>query len=121
MAKTYMIVLSNPVDDAEDEAFNSWYDSAHVPEILALDGVLSASRLRLSDVQAAGVTPSHRYLAMYELDASDVQGVLDRMVAARPSMTGTETLDLPSFRLMVFEELGRSEAVGTLDRESETH
>lgn len=115
MQKTYMVVLSDPITAAEDEAFNTWYDSAHIPEILQLDGVLSASRLRASEVQAPGSVPSHRYLAMYELDGSDARGVLDRMAAARPSMTGTDTLDLSSFQLMVFDEIRTWPAVSTLE------
>ena len=50
--------------DREDE-FNHWYNEEHLPELLAVPGVLSAARY-----EAVSSGPKH--LACYELESSDV-------------------------------------------------
>ena len=61
----------------EDE-FNRWYDSVHLPELLAIPGVTAAWRLRASDEGVRG-NRGQRYLAVYQLeDASVWESVLQR-------------------------------------------
>jgi hypothetical protein len=70
-----LIVLTNSVD-GQDVEFNDWYDNVHLPEVLALDGFVSASRYKLSESQlpAEEMAPSqHRYAAIYELDTEPAQ------------------------------------------------
>jgi hypothetical protein len=54
----FLLVLMQPPENIEEE-FNAWYDSEHVPERLAVPGVLTA--IRFSSISA--VTP--KYLAMW--------------------------------------------------------
>jgi len=63
--KGFLLVLMQPPPNIEEE-FNAWYDSEHVPERLAVPGVLTA--IRFSSVSAA--TP--KYLAMYDLESEAV-------------------------------------------------
>jgi hypothetical protein len=63
--KGFLLVLMQPPENIEEE-FNAWYDSEHVPERLAVPGVLTA--IRFSSVSAA--TP--KYLAMYDLESESV-------------------------------------------------
>ena len=66
MAQTgFLLVLMQPPANIEEE-FNAWYDSEHVPERLAVPGVLTA--IRFSSISAA--TP--KYLAMYDLESEAV-------------------------------------------------
>jgi len=44
--KFIQVVFSNPVADREDE-FNEWYDNVHIPELLTVPGMLSATRYAL--------------------------------------------------------------------------
>jgi hypothetical protein len=62
--KGFLLVLMQPPDNIEEE-FNAWYDTEHVPERLAVPGVLTA--IRFSSVSA---TP--KYLAMYDLESESV-------------------------------------------------
>lgn len=48
-----------------EEEFNAWYDTEHLPDVLAVPGVLSAARY----VACKGAP---KYLAVYELSNSDV-------------------------------------------------
>ncbi|ABW12769.1 conserved hypothetical protein [Parafrankia sp. EAN1pec] len=45
MASGVLIVESRPASPDEAEAFHDWYDNKHLPEMLRLDGIVSARRL----------------------------------------------------------------------------
>ncbi len=63
--KGFLLVLMQPPANL-DEEFNAWYDTEHVPERLAVPGILTA--IRFSSVTTA--TP--KYLAMYDLESEAV-------------------------------------------------
>ena len=44
------IVFSNPAEGKDDE-FNDWYDNVHIPDLLAIPGMLSAQRYKLHDAE----------------------------------------------------------------------
>ena len=64
MAKGILLVESRPSAPERDAEFNEWYESVHMPEVLALDGFVSARRFR-------PVRPGEPYVAVYEIDADD--------------------------------------------------
>ncbi len=49
-----------------DEEFNRWYNEEHIPELLAIPGVLDAARY-------VAVSGSPKYLACYELENPEVR------------------------------------------------
>jgi hypothetical protein len=53
------------VDPKDAAELNEWYETEHLREMLAIDGVLSASRY--VDVGGDG-----RYLVIYELECADI-------------------------------------------------
>jgi hypothetical protein len=61
----FLLVLMQPPTNLEEE-FNAWYDTEHVPERLAVPGVLTAVRFG----SVTGATPA--YLAMYDLQTEQV-------------------------------------------------
>lgn len=69
--KTLQLVYSKPIEGREAE-FDEWYNNVHLPEILAVPGVVSAQRFNLMDAEitrVAGIpVPTHRYLAIYEME-----------------------------------------------------
>ena len=75
MAPNLFIALTNPIE-GEDEAFNKWYDTQHVPEVLDVPGVVAAQRYDIAelkvpedeDLPAQLPPPTHRYMVIYELD-----------------------------------------------------
>jgi hypothetical protein len=89
---TNLLVYTNAAP-GQDDAFNDWYDSTHLPQILALPMVVSAQRFRLSptgvDAAAAGAQDDaslplpHAYLAVYEVTgdpAVAAQAIIDGCV-----------------------------------------
>jgi hypothetical protein len=65
MASNLQIVFSRFPDSVTEDAFNEWYD-AHLPEILAIPGFVSAQRYRLDPVVVDDDVPvRYRYMALY--------------------------------------------------------
>ena len=62
---TLFMVRSNP-KPGQETAFNDWYTDVHLPEVLSIQGFLSAQRFTLNEAQ---VQPdqSQSYLAIYEI------------------------------------------------------
>lgn len=67
--KTLQLVYSRPAEGREAE-FDEWYNNVHLPEILAVPGIVSAQRFDLFDAEitAQMPRPTHRYLAVYEME-----------------------------------------------------
>jgi hypothetical protein len=101
------VVLTNPIEGEED-TFNKWYDSTHVPEVLDVPGVIAAQRYDLAelkipddeDLPAQLPPPTHRYLVIYELDREPeavMAEFLKRVMAGKLSLG--ETLDLSTISM----------------------
>jgi len=77
MARHVLLVMTNCAE-GEDAEFNRWYDEVHLPEVLSVPGFVGATRYRIDDVQMPWEPPgTHRYLAIYEIDADEPQAALD--------------------------------------------
>jgi hypothetical protein len=101
------VVLTNPIEGEED-TFNKWYDSTHVPEVLDVPGVIAAQRYDLAelkipddeDLPAQLPPPTHRYLVIYELDREPeavMAEFLKRVMSGKLSLG--ETLDLSTISM----------------------
>jgi hypothetical protein len=99
----YFLVFSNAVEGREDE-YNDWYDNVHLREVVAVDGILSAQRFKLTDAQA-GEIPAHRYLAIYEVDGSRVKAVIQNLLAAPGNMQMSDAIDLKTAKLAVYSAI----------------
>ncbi len=65
MANTGFLLVTMQPPPAFEEEFNVWYDSEHIPERLAVPGVLTALRFVVTDGHP-------KYLAMYDLENHDI-------------------------------------------------
>jgi hypothetical protein len=96
MAKGIIYVESRPTSPDREQEYNSWYDEVHMPELVALDGFVSARRLRPVD----GDGP---YVALYEVEGDNLQAILDNMVANAGKLHMSDALQLdppPVMRLL---------------------
>ena len=59
------LVYTDLADDRYDEEFNAWYDTQHVPQLMAIVGILDAARY-------VAVKGGPKYLAVYELESAEV-------------------------------------------------
>ncbi|WP_205874798.1 DUF4286 family protein [Mycobacterium camsae] len=88
MAKGIIYVETYPSSPDREQEYNSWYDDIHLPELVAVDGIVSARRLRPVDDEGP-------YVALYEIEGDDLQAVLAGMSEARLTMSSALQLDPP--------------------------
>ncbi len=75
MAKYLVLALNGP-SEGQDEAYNRWYDEVHLPELLAVPGIVKATRYKI--VQSNQPWP---YVAAYEIETDDLKATLGAMQA----------------------------------------
>ncbi|MCB0937041.1 MAG: hypothetical protein KDB55_13695 [Mycobacterium sp.] len=101
--RVIQVVFSNPVPGKEDE-FNQWYDNVHIPELLRVPGMLSATRYALQDAAIyhveGGAVPEHRYMCVYELegDVDEIMGTIRKSVL-NGQVHMSDSLDVAGSRL----------------------
>ena len=61
------IVFSRRPDGVSEEDWNTWYD-AHLHEILAIPGFVSAQRFAIDQLVGAGEGPEWTHIALYEVE-----------------------------------------------------
>lgn len=93
MAKHLLTVFTNPVVGKEDE-YNDWYTNIHLSDVLKVPGIVAAQRFKLSEAKLLGDTP-YQYMAIYEIEAEDLQPVIDALnQAAESGMMISSALDI---------------------------
>lgn len=96
MPKGIIHVETRPSSPDRDREYNTWYDEVHLPELLALDGIVSARRCK-------PVADDGPYIALYEIEGDDLQAILDNMVASGGKLHMSDALQMdppPVFRLL---------------------
>lgn len=91
--KYKIIVLINAIEGKEDQ-LNDWFTNVHMPDALKIPGFVSGQRFKLTPEQREGADPKWKFLALYELETDDLQGLIDEMKrrAGTPLMVGTDTI-----------------------------
>jgi hypothetical protein len=102
----FYFVFGNALE-GKDEVYNDWYDNTHLPEVLAVPGVLSAQRYTLAEPECTKRTPvTHRYLAAYEFEGSaDAIMTVMREKSASGEMNMHPSLDLQTVRMSFWNPL----------------
>jgi hypothetical protein len=103
MAKSLLFVESKPASSDLVEEYHRWHDRVHIPEMLAVDGFVSARRWR---------TDGESFVTHYEIDA-DVDTARRNLKAAMAEgrmskPVGVETQPPPVMRyLSLVNEVSR--------------
>lgn len=108
-----MLVMSSPTEGS-DAAYNDWYQRVHLPEMLALPGIVSAQRYRLAR-NLREQDPGSPYLALYEIETDDIDAVLSHITEAAASgrLTMSDVIDTDHAHAVIYEACG--EVVSELD------
>ena len=108
--KFIQIVFSNPLPGRDDE-FNEWYDNVHIPQLLAVPGMLSAQRYTLRDSEMyrvpGGFAPEHQYAIIYEMEG-DVDAIMQKIQesVAAGKINMADCLDMSSWKLSFWTPVG---------------
>jgi hypothetical protein len=96
MARGIIYVETFPSAPDRVQEYNIWYDQVHLQQLVALEGIVSARRLRPVD----GEGP---YVALYEIEGDDLAAVLQNMRANAGKLSMSDALQLdppPVMRLL---------------------
>lgn len=70
-----LYVESEPSSPGREREYHHWYDEVHLPQVLGIDGFVSARRF-------APAGDGGRFVTIYELDGDDLGAVRDALRAA---------------------------------------
>ena len=62
MAKTLLFVESKPASPEQVDEYHEWHESTHIPEMLSVDGFVSARRWQADDGES--------FITLYEIDTA---------------------------------------------------
>ena len=109
MPRALMLVASSTTDPERVDDFHAWY-ALHVQELLALDGIVKATRWEASPHQLIPGLDSidgRRFLALYEIECDDVEAMRDRINATSGDRTHSDLLELDPLPVtLLFEHRG---------------
>ncbi len=105
MRKFKMLVFSDPVSGREHE-YNDWYTGRHLADIVALPGFTAAQRFKVQSAPLGSC--SNRYVAIYDMQTDDPDGVIANMFSLRDTsaMPMSPAFDMASVSVLVCEVLG---------------
>lgn len=89
--KGILLVMSGATAGADDE-FNDWYDNVHLGDVLSVPGFVAARRFAAIP-SVHGELPDAPYLAIYEIEADDLDAVQQALSAAAATMDISPALD----------------------------
>jgi hypothetical protein len=89
MAKGIVYLETMPVSADRAAEYHKWYNDTHLAEICSVDGIVSARRFAPTD----GKGP---FIAIYELDCDDLDGVVQKLgeLGASGKMSSLELLNM---------------------------
>ena len=89
--KGILLVMSDATP-GEDDAYNTWYDDVHLADVLNVPGIVAARRFAAVP-SVHGELPPAPYLAIYEIDADDLDEVQRALSVAAKGMDISPALD----------------------------
>ncbi len=97
-----LVVMSNPLPGREAE-FAQWYQEVHLPEMVALEGFVSARRYRHE--RTLGDRDAWSHLAIYEIETDDIDRVMNGLmtVAEGGQLAMSEAIDRANSYAVVYE------------------
>lgn len=103
MARHLLLAFSAATPGQEAE-YHRWYDDVHLGEVRsAVPEVTNASRYELTQ-QMRGEFPAH-FLAIYEIEAEDVDAVRRKLQAAVPTMNISPAIAFDGVTAGIFQPL----------------
>jgi hypothetical protein len=76
MSKKLFVAFTSPENEGVEDAYNEWYNTQHVPDLLDIPGIDSGQRYKLSDESASALgefANGHKYVVIYHVDTEPDQ------------------------------------------------
>jgi hypothetical protein len=107
MATHRLVVFTEPRADQEAE-YNKWYDEVHLKEVLEVEGFVAAQRFELSPSQVGemGDDAPKRYMAIYEIEAENLEVALEKLNSGSSTMNMSDALDVENAKAYAYSAIG---------------
>jgi len=105
--KYLLVGFGNCVKGREDE-YHDWYNKRHMDDVLAIPGFVKGQRFAVDNTTVAGDSSSPwQYLALFEIETTDLRGALDTLVARSGTelMPASATVDLKSVATYIYRPI----------------
>jgi len=80
MERYEFVVFVNPAE-GQDDTFNEWYMSTHLPDVLKVPGFVSGQRFELAHAQRSQPPHPWKYMTVFQLETDDLRGTIDELMA----------------------------------------
>lgn len=102
-----LIVFTEPRPGQEAE-YNKWYEEVHLKEVLETEGFVAAQRFEIapSQIGEMGENAPSRFLAIYEIEAENIDVALEKLNSSSGSMNMSDALDLDSASAIAYSAIG---------------
>lgn len=102
MPHAVMLAFTSPVSNETEDDYNRWYSEKHIQDLVALPGVIAATRYKINHgvETLPGVSgPQQQYLAIYEIEGSTDEELAQFTATLRAALGDgradiAETLDM---------------------------
>jgi hypothetical protein len=98
----YKLLVKADPKPGEEAEYNRWYDAQHLPDVLQVEGFVSAERFEFAKEQMSDAAPSHRYLAIYDIETDDLAKTLEAFRREHPKMVQSPALELANVTTEIF-------------------
>lgn len=88
MARYLMIIEANCKEPDQEAEFNEWYDTVHIPDILAEPGTVRVSRW----VDTEATEGRGKYFALIEIETEDISQTLEKQKEQIPRLEAANRL-----------------------------
>lgn len=116
MPKSMMLVFSKPASEDVEAEYNQWYSEKHLPDLLNVPGVITATRYKLESgielMPGIGGDP-RSYLAVYEIEG-DTREDMEKFSEALKKALEEGVADVSPYLDMV--DISASFAIPITDR-----
>lgn len=103
--KTYEFYsLCGPTPGQEEE-FNIWYDTIHIPEVIATPGFVSAQRYQRSSIQRYSGAESPAYMVVYTIVTDDLESVFEVLNERHDDFIASEARDSSTSLIFIYEAI----------------
>ena len=96
---TYIQTVRTRALAGREAEYRDWYVKTHIPQMLSLDGFVSANLHRMV---AADTAPAE-FLCIYTIETTDLAATQSAMMAAGASVAPSPAMDLPATVVEVFQ------------------
>lgn len=101
----HILLATTDCTPGEEQTFHDWYDTQHLPDVLAVPGFVRAERFAAVP-NTHGTLPERRFLAIYEIDTEDIAATMAELRAAAQGMEFTDVFDRSATSAFCYASLG---------------